>query len=270
MNIPDKIAVANERLWEEEVKKGCGYTIPWLDLNADLIRQYANGQLDGPVPFPLFEIYPSDVLSQAKGKDVLCLAAGGGQQSAVFGLLDAQVTVVDIAEGQVNGDRIAADHYGYKITAVKGDMRDVSFLEDDSFDLVYGTAMPYIPDVRQVYSGVARVLRTGGIYRVDFNNPAVQCVNWNGNAYCISKPYNETNDPQENGAIETRHYLSDIFNGLIDFGFTIIWVSEFHYYKMKGSEAPPGDYNHMRKYIGSKFVMWQRKLDKWKHFLSQK
>ncbi|KKM65673.1 hypothetical protein LCGC14_1488940, partial [marine sediment metagenome] len=41
MSERDEVAVANERLWEREVQEGCGYTIPWLDLDPEMIRQYA-------------------------------------------------------------------------------------------------------------------------------------------------------------------------------------------------------------------------------------
>ena len=51
-------------------------------------------------------------------KDVLCLAAGGGQQSAVFGLLGARVTVIDFTQGQLDGDITAAKHYGYPVETI--------------------------------------------------------------------------------------------------------------------------------------------------------
>ena len=40
--------------------------------------------------------------------DVLCLAAGGGQQSVAFALLGANVTVFDLSETQLEHDRLAA------------------------------------------------------------------------------------------------------------------------------------------------------------------
>src|SRR5207244_1355158 len=102
MSIHDEIAVANEQLWEKLVREECGYTIPWLALDPVLLRQYATGQLE-TVPDSLIEMYPPGVLADVEGKEVLCLASGGGQQSAVFGLLGARVTVVDLAEGQLVG-----------------------------------------------------------------------------------------------------------------------------------------------------------------------
>jgi hypothetical protein len=59
------------------VREGCGFTRPWLNLNRDLLRQYVEGQLD-PVPAPLLEMYPVNVLVDIEDKKVLCLASGSG------------------------------------------------------------------------------------------------------------------------------------------------------------------------------------------------
>ena len=92
-------------------------------------------------------MYPANVLAGVAGKEVLCLASGGGQQSAVFGLLGANVTVVDLAEGQLEGDRTAAGYFGYQITAICADMRDIPCVNDEAFALVYQAhCMAYVPD----------------------------------------------------------------------------------------------------------------------------
>lgn len=255
----DEIAVANEQFWEKMVEKGCGYTIPWLDLDAVIVRQYATGKLES-VPDSLSEMYPANVLADVEGKDVLCLAAGGGQQSSVFGLLGARVTAVDLTEGQLVADRKAAEHYGYKITTLRGDMRDLSGLPTESFDLVYhGPSMGYIPDVRQVYSEVARVLRGGGLYRMDFQEPAVFSVEWNGGSYCITRPYAEKAQRTEAGAIEFRHYLSDIFNGLLETGFSIEQVHERPHYRRPDPQAQRGSWSHQQTYVAGEFAIVARK-----------
>jgi len=249
MNARDEIAETNRKHWERMVEEGCGFTVPWLDLDRNLIVRYAAGDLE-PVPEPLIEVYPTSVLANVEGKDVLCLASGGGQQSAVFGLLGARVTVVDIAEGQLDGDRKAAAHYGYEVTAIHGDMRDLSCLGDESFDLVYqAPSMAYVPDVRQVYSGVARVLRPGGLYRVHFTNPATEFADWDGEGYRITVPYAERTLRRADGAIEFRHYLSDIFNGLLDLGFSIQHVEEDPQCRQQDPQAPPGSWAHSLMYL---------------------
>jgi SAM-dependent methyltransferase len=254
----DEVSLANQKLWEEEVKKGCGYTVPWLDLDLSLLRQYAEGKLES-LPEPLACIYPASVLRDVEGKDVLCLAAGGGQQSAVFGLLGARVTVVDLAEGQLEGDKKAAAHYGYEVATFYADMRDLSCLPDRAFDLVYGTALCYVPDVRQVYAGVARVLRPGGLFRVDAQQPAISCMAWDGEHYYVAKPYAERVERRPDGAIEFRHYLDDLFSGLIDAGFSIQRVCEGPYYRRLDPSAPPGSWTHEQAYVAGEFAIVARR-----------
>ncbi len=86
----DEIAAVNQRHWEEEVRKKGGYTLPWLGLDVELINRYAKGELTSKA-HPFHVMYPPESLLGVKGKDVLCLASGGGQQSAVFGLQKRQV-----------------------------------------------------------------------------------------------------------------------------------------------------------------------------------
>ena len=259
MNIRDKVAIANQRLWEEEAKKGCGYTIPWLELDVSLLRRYADGKLEF-LPEPMTCIYPACILANIEVKDVLCLASGGGQQSAVFSLLGARVTVVDLAEGQLEGDRKAAVHYGYDVTTFHADMRDLSCLNDNSFDLVFqADSTAYVPDIRQVYSEVARVLRLQGTYRVVNANPATFSVNWDGEKYGISAPYSERIEQRDDGGIEFRHYMDDIFNGLLDLGLSIQRVYEEPYSRQQDSEAPAGSWNHERAYVAGGFVILARK-----------
>lgn len=252
MNKQDEIAAANRQHWEKMASEGCGFSQPWLDLDPALIRSYARGQLPNP-PEPLTEMYPESVLAGVAGKDVLCLASGGGQQSAVFALLGARVTVVDLAEGQLAGDRRAAAHYGYEVTTVRADMRDLSGIDDRSFDLVYqAPSMAYVPDVRQVYAGVARLLRPGGLYRVEFTNPATEFVDaddWDGQGYRITRPYAVRTRQRADGAIEFRHYLSDIFNGLLAVGLMVQQVEEAQRYQRQPVDVQPGSWEHWMTYV---------------------
>lgn len=254
----DEIAVANQQLWEEEVRKGCGYTTPWLDLNLTLLRQYIDGKVE-ILPEPLTCLFPASFFADVAGKQVLCLAGGGGQQSAVFSLLGARVTVVDLAEGQLAGDRKAAAHYGYEVTTAQADMRDLSCLADQRFDLVYQpNSLAYVPDVREVYAGVVRVLKPGGLYRVVVSQPVTHFVEWDGRAYCITRPYSECLKRRADGGIEFRHYMDDIFNGLLDAGFSIQRIHEAPYARHP-IEDQPGGWEYERSYVAGEFAIIARK-----------
>jgi 2-polyprenyl-3-methyl-5-hydroxy-6-metoxy-1,4-benzoquinol methylase len=48
---------------------------------------------------------PEGRLGDVASKDALCLACSGGKQSSAFALLEANVTVFDLSEPQLNRDR---------------------------------------------------------------------------------------------------------------------------------------------------------------------
>ena len=259
MNTRDEIARANRQMWEAEVTKGCGFTTPWLDLDISLLRRYARGEIDS-LPEPLTSLSPSWVLADVEDKDVLCLASGGGQQSAVFGLLRAKVTVADLAAGQLAGDRQAASRYGYRVDVLQADMRNLSCIRDESFDLVYqADSFAYIPDVRQVYCEVGRVLKTGGLYRAKHSQPAVHFVCWDGARYSVTTPYTENVDRREDGGIEFRHYLDDIFGGLGDAALELEEVVDVGRHMKPDPTAAPGSWAHQERYVGGGFVIVARK-----------
>ena len=134
-------------------------------------------------------------------------------------------------------------------------MRDLSCLDDESFDIVYGPAVCYVPDTRQVYSEVARILRLDGVFRMDFGQPAVHFITWDGDGYRVSKPYFEKIDRREDGAIEFRRYIDEIFNGLIDAGMSIRHVMDLFRYEKPDPQAPSGSWLHEASYIGGHFVI---------------
>src|SRR5437762_3782720 len=141
----DELARYLTARWRALAEANALFTRPYLDLDADSAR----AKLD-----------PHGLLGDVASKRVLCLAAGGGQQSAAFALLGARVTVVDISEEQLARDREAAAHYQIEIETLQGDMRDLSRLDTHVFDIVWHPySLNFVPDARVVFREVARVIR---------------------------------------------------------------------------------------------------------------
>lgn len=111
-------------------RRGVGYTIPSLDLDRDVVRQYARGGLVHASKL-LTWVTPRSLQTDVEDRDVLCLVCGGDQQSAVLSLLGGRVTVVEMSQGQLDSDRTSAEHYGYEVTTIHGDMRDLSIVDGD-------------------------------------------------------------------------------------------------------------------------------------------
>ena len=262
----DKIATVNQADWDRNVAQGDRNTVPFLDLDADAYRNYAAGS-SSAWPCRWFEEAPEGcLLKQARDKDVLCLASGGGQQSAELGLLGARVTVLDLCAGQLEADRRAADHYGYPVRTIQGDMRDLSGFPDQSFDhVLQGISLTFVPDLSPVYREVRRVMRPSGLYAAAHCNPATYPLSfdgphngWDGTGYRIAEPYcggpiRVDRDGRENmtdgkPSGEHRHLYRDIFNGLIDNGFALLQVWDAQWHELFSTFPEPGTRDHQRAF----------------------
>jgi ubiquinone/menaquinone biosynthesis C-methylase UbiE len=191
------------------------------------------------------------------GKNVLCLASGGGQQSVVFGLLGAKVTVVDISDVQLEQDRVAAKEKGYSVTCHNQPMEDLSIFPEAVFDLVYqAISICFVKDPSVIYRQVARVLKPGGIYRVEHVNPQTHDVepeSWNGEGYLIRV---ECFDPHGEGDEDDLEYtftMAQIFNGLVNNGFEIVEVQDDPENLKRADDYGPGSEEHFDRFLSTSF-----------------
>ena len=64
---------------------------------------------------------PHGWFGELKGKKVLGLASGGGQQMPILSALGAVCTVLDYSEEQIQSERMIAEREGYGITIIRAD-----------------------------------------------------------------------------------------------------------------------------------------------------
>ena len=243
----DEINRTNRERWNALARANVEYSQPFLDFT----REQAEAR-----------IYRHGVLQDVAGKRVLCLASGGGQDSVAFGLLGADVTVLDLSDVQLERDRQGAAHHGLTTATIQGDMRDLSVFHAGSFDVVWQVySINFVPSVSPVFQEVARVLKPSGIYFVQFANPFVQSVDeeaWDGKSYPLKDLYVDGEDMAErfphwdvtqpdgskvklDSPHEYRHILSTVLNTLVSCGFMLLGLWEW----MKPGEAPePGTWMH--------------------------
>jgi len=243
--VDDLLRHKRER-WNGLARAGVAYSVLWMDLD----EASARGRVD-----------PLGLLGDVAGKRVLCLAGGGGQQSAAFGLLGARVTVFDLSDEMLARDRAAAAHYQIALETMQGDAQDLAVLADEAFDIVWQAhSLPFMPRLDRVYDGVRRILRTGGVYHLSGWNPLAHGAfeRWTGQGYLLNEGYTEgaetisgdgcwkVVDAQGQvqrvpGPREFRHTLTDVVNGLIARGFLLLDVHE----EPQGrADAAPGTWDH--------------------------
>ena len=106
---------------------------------------------------------PKSWLKDLKGKKILGLACGGGQQMAVFSALGAECTVLDYSEKQLESERIVAEREGYSIRIVRADMSQPLPFADEAFDLIFHPVSNcYIRQVKPVWKECFRILKPKG------------------------------------------------------------------------------------------------------------
>lgn len=208
----------NQRAWDARARRGERFAQP---AEADQLRDPlaaldSNGWLAGEVA----------------GRDVLCLGAGGGKQSALFATAGARVTVVDLSAEMLVLDRTVAAERGLQVRAVQASMDDLGALPAASFDLVWQPVSTcYVPDVTRVYREVARVLRDGGLYVSQHKQPTSLQADLHVSAaglVLVEPYYRQGSLPdsppalhREAGTFEFLHRWEDLVGGMCRAGLMI-------------------------------------------------
>ena len=95
---------------------------------------------------------PHEWFGDLKGKKLLGLASGGGQQIPVFTALGAECTVLDYSDAQLENEKIVAERENYKVNIIKADMSKPLPFEDESFDIIFHPVSNcYIENVESVF-----------------------------------------------------------------------------------------------------------------------
>lgn len=228
----EDITKINNEAWDRKVEEGSPWSIP---VNPEEIERARKGDFETilttkkPVPRSWFP-------EEMKGKKILCLACGGGQQGPILSAAGGEVTVLDFSKGQLAQDRFVAQREGLFIDLVEGDMRDLSAFGDDSFDMVFcPVSVTYIPEVRRVFREVYRVLKKRGTFLFGTINPMVYLFDgkkWEEGIFTVVNklPFNSMDELdeeekrgflEEKNPIEYSHTLEELIEGQTDAGFSI-------------------------------------------------
>lgn len=107
-------------------------------------------------------------LGSVRGKTVLCLGCGAGEESAYIKSLGAKKVVgVDISKSLIQVAKTNFPELEFKVM----DMEKLKFAQS-SFDVVYSSlVLHYVKDWTLVFSEVKKVLRKKGIFLFSTHNP---------------------------------------------------------------------------------------------------
>lgn len=233
----------NRKAWDARVRNQASFTRPARDedFREPLAAVDAVGWLG-----------PSIV-----GQRVLCLAGGGGRQSALYAAAGARVTVVDISAEMLALDRLVAAERGLEVRAIEASMDDLSVLPPASFEIVVQPVSTcYVPQVVEVYRQVARVIVPGGLYISQHKQPVSlqAALQPSGRGYEIAEPYYRRgplppvapSPHREGGTMEFLHRWEELLGGLCRCGFSIEDVIEP---LLADEQAEIGSFGHRSRYV---------------------
>lgn len=251
----ENIARINSQTWDIWAKENNPWTIP---VSHEEFERAKAGQ---------YRIYLTPRISvserwlgELKGKKVLGLASGGGQQMPVLTALGAHCTVMDYSEEQLAREKSIAQREGYEIEIVHGDMTQRFPFEDQTFDLIFHPVSNcYIKDVGHVWNECARVLKKGGILLAGFDNGVNFLFDSDREPLIVtnSLPYNplEFSMEKQRALIETgegfqfSHTLEEQIGGQLKAGFRLLDL-----YEDRDREGDGDIWKYMPQYIATRAI----------------
>ncbi|MBQ9263116.1 MAG: class I SAM-dependent methyltransferase [Clostridia bacterium] len=177
---------------------------------------------------------PTSWFPELRGKQVLGLAAGGGQQMPIFAALGAKCTVLDYSSRQLDSERLVAQREHYEMNIVRADMTKPLPFEDEFFDLIFHPVSNcYIREVLPVWNECARVLKQGGLLMAGLDNGINFLFDDDESRITGSLPFDPLKNPEQMACLQKAdcgvqfsHTIHEQIAGQIHAGLTLLDVYE--------------------------------------------
>ena len=214
----------NARVIDRWVEEGWEWGVP---LSHEEFEQAKTGRWNmgltptKPVPHSWF--------GDLKGKKVLGLASGGGQQMPIFAALGADCTVLDYSPRQLDSERLVAQREGYDIRIIRADMTTPLPFDDEEFDLIFHPVSNcYVAEVKPIFRECFRILKHGGIFLAGLGNEVNYLVDEDEQSIIYSMPFNPLIHADQRKMLEETdsgmqfsHTLEEQIGGQLEAGLVL-------------------------------------------------
>ena len=175
---------------------------------------------------------PHSWFGELKGKKVLGLASGGGQQMPIFAALGAECTVLDYSEKQLESERMVAAREGYPIEIIRADMTKPLPFADETFDLIFHPVSNcYVENVKPIFKECARILKHGGVLLSGLDNGVNYLVDDDETMIVNTMPFNplinEANRRQleeSDCGMQFSHTIEEQIGGQLEAGLILTHI----------------------------------------------
>lgn len=175
---------------------------------------------------------PHEWFGDLKGKKVLGLASGGGQQMPIFAALGADCTVLDYSEKQLESEKMVAKREGYRIEIIRADMTKPLPFADETFDLIFHPVSNcYVKEVKPIFKECARILKKGGVLLSGLDNGVNYLVDDDETMIVNTMPFDPlVNDAQRKQLEESdcgmqfSHTIEEQIGGQLEAGLMLTHI----------------------------------------------
>lgn len=175
---------------------------------------------------------PHEWFGDLKGKKVLGLASGGGQQMPIFAALGAECTVLDYSEKQLESERMVATREGYNIEILRADMTEPLPFEDETFDLIFHPVSNcYVKEVKPIFKECARILKEGGVMLSGLDNGINYLVDDDEMNIVNTMPFDPLKNAQQRKQLEESdcgmqfsHTIEEQIGGQLEAGLMLTHI----------------------------------------------
>lgn len=172
---------------------------------------------------------PHTWFGELRGKKILGLASGGGQQMPIFTALGAECTVLDYSEKQLFSERQVAEREGYEIRIIRADMTKPLPFDDGEFDLIFHPVSNcYVEYVEPIFKECYRVLKEGGVLLGGFDNGINYMFDEDEKVLINSLPFNPLKNPKQmeqlkagDDGVQFSHTIEEQIGGQLKAGFVL-------------------------------------------------
>ena len=177
---------------------------------------------------------PAEWFGDLRGKKVLGLASGGGQQMPLFTAAGAACTVLDYSPRQLESERAAAQREGYDIEIVRADMTKPLPFPDGTFDLIFHPVSNcYVQEVKPIFRECYRVLKDGGVLLAGLDNGMNFLFDEEEKMLRHSLPFDPLRNPEQrklleetDGGMQFSHTMEEQVGGQLEAGFLLTHLYE--------------------------------------------
>ncbi len=214
----------NAQVIDRWIEEGWEWGVP---ITSETYENAKNGNWD--VVLTPTKPVPHHWFGELRGKKVLGLASGGGQQMPIFAALGAYCTVLDYSEKQLESERLVAEREGYEIQILRADMTKPLPFPDECFDLIFHPVSNcYVEKVEPIFRECFRILKHGGILLCGLGNEVNYLVNEDEEVISNAMPFNPLQNEKQRKQLEDEdcgmqfsHNMEEQIGGQLKAGFML-------------------------------------------------